>query len=71
MFCERGVKELANELLMRAIEDLWDKKTEVRNSAKAFLTEGNPYLEYWAGLAGLEPEAIINSPLVREYLLEK
>ncbi len=61
---QEPIKALACEVITRALEDLMvDSQKE---SAKNFLEENNPFLDFWAGLAGFEADAIVSSTIVKK-----
>ena len=63
---EDPIKALACEVIKRALEDLMVKNKTHRESAKNFLEVNNPFLDFWAGLAGFEPDVITSSTIVKK-----
>lgn len=61
---QEPIKALACEVIRRALEDLMiDSQKE---SAKNFLEVNNPLLDFWAGLAGFEANAIASSTIIKK-----
>lgn len=61
---QEPIKALACKVITRALKDLMiDSQKE---SAKNFLEENNPFLHFWAELAGFEADAIASSVIVKK-----
>lgn len=63
---QRGIVALATHVIIRAAEDLEEKDLKIKNSAKLFFSANSEALDFWAGIAGFDPDAIRYNPKIKK-----